>query len=165
MIDLTGAPTQFINLTHVQQLLGSTRTHKTIERLSGHVIVCGFGRTGSMLARELKAGRSTFVVVEPDAGRIAEVRALGYLYLPADVIGLEIEMAVAQQGSAFAGLTAEEIEECAERRYFIVAIEPAGGRRAARPLPGARIEAGDGVTLLRRADRARILANFSVAAG
>ncbi len=46
-----------------------------IEQLRDHVIVCGFGRIGNMLARELKAGGARFV---------EEARALGYLCVHAD---------------------------------------------------------------------------------
>ncbi len=55
MIFLTGALVQFITLSGIQQILGHKHMSHQIERLRDHVIVCGFGRIGNVLARELKA--------------------------------------------------------------------------------------------------------------
>ena len=79
MIYLTGALVQFITLTQIQQLLGLTRMNKQIEELRDHIIICGFGRTGNMLAKELHAGKAKFVVVEPNHDRYVEAKELGYL--------------------------------------------------------------------------------------
>ena len=84
MIFLTGALVQFITITGIQQVLGIKHMSHQIEHLRDHVIVCGFGRIGNMLARELKAGEARFVVVERSAERIEEARALGYLCVHAD---------------------------------------------------------------------------------
>jgi len=84
MIFLTGALVQFITLSGIQQVLGHKYMSRQIGQLRDHVIVCGFGRTGTMLARELKAGGAAFVVVERDADRIEEARALDYLCLHGD---------------------------------------------------------------------------------
>lgn len=84
MIFLTGALIQFISMTQFQQLLGSRRMKNEIDRLTGHVIVCGFGRIGSMLAQELSAGQTPFIVLERSERRFVEARDLGYLCLQAD---------------------------------------------------------------------------------
>ena len=84
VIFLTGALVQFITLNQINQILGLKRMNTQIEKLSGHVIICGFGRIGVQLAQELLAGRAAFVVLERDAARVEEARALGYLCLQAD---------------------------------------------------------------------------------
>lgn len=84
MIFLTGALVQFITITQFQQLFGTRRMKHDIESLTGHVIVCGFGRIGSMLAQELAAGQSPFVVLERSDRRFAEARDAGYLAIQAD---------------------------------------------------------------------------------
>jgi voltage-gated potassium channel len=84
MIFLTGALVQFITLTQFQQLFGSRRMKHEIDHLAGHVIICGFGRIGSMLAQELTAGRAPFIVLERSDRRFTEARELGYLCLQAD---------------------------------------------------------------------------------
>jgi voltage-gated potassium channel len=79
MIFLTGALFQFITLNQLQLVLRIKRVQGQIDRLSGHVVVCGFGRIGAMLARDLHAGGARFVVVEQRDPRLAAARDLGYL--------------------------------------------------------------------------------------
>ena len=57
---------------------------RTIEALSGHVIVAGLGRVGRQAAQELHDAGTPFVAVDPgeNAGRAAEER--GYLLLHGD---------------------------------------------------------------------------------
>ncbi|MBW4022683.1 MAG: potassium channel protein [Proteobacteria bacterium] len=84
MIFLTGALVQFITITQFQQLFGTRRMKNDIDALTDHVIICGFGRIGIMLAQELRAGRAPFVVIERSDRRFADARDLGYLCIQAD---------------------------------------------------------------------------------
>ena len=84
VIYLTGALVQFLTLTKIQELLGLTRMHKQIEQLHDHVIICGFGRTGRMLAKELHSAKAKFVIIEADHESFVEARELGYLCIHAD---------------------------------------------------------------------------------
>jgi len=84
MIYLTGALVQFITLNQLNQVFGIKRMSNQIDRLREHVIVCGFGRIGNMLARELKAGGAAFVILERNPERLEEARELGYLCMHAD---------------------------------------------------------------------------------
>ena len=84
MIFLTGALVQFITLSQVQFVFGMKRMNRQVELLRHHVIVCGFGRTGSMLARELRAAKAGLVILESSSARCAEARELGFLCLQAD---------------------------------------------------------------------------------
>ncbi|PPD45401.1 MAG: potassium channel protein [Methylocystis sp.] len=86
MIYLTGALVQFITFGQLQELLGATRMTRQIEYLEDHVIVCGFGRTGNMLAKELTQGKAKLVVIEPNQSRCLEAKAMGYLTINADAI-------------------------------------------------------------------------------
>jgi voltage-gated potassium channel len=79
MIYLTGAIVQFFTATQLQNLLGLKRMKNDIDRLKDHVIVCGFGRIGRLLARDLTAAGQKFVVVEREESRIIHARGLGYL--------------------------------------------------------------------------------------
>jgi voltage-gated potassium channel len=76
---LTVSLVQVFTLSQIQQLLGSNRVKTDINKLKDHVIVCGFGRIGVMLARDLKAGGAAFVILERDEARLAQARELGYL--------------------------------------------------------------------------------------
>jgi voltage-gated potassium channel Kch len=84
MIFLTGTLIQLITASQLQQLFGIRRMQKDIDRLTGHVIICGYGRIGQMLARELQAGKCDFVVVERGDGRMSAARELGFLSLQGD---------------------------------------------------------------------------------
>ena len=84
MIVLTGALVQAFAHYQVTRLLGLNRMHNEIDKLSGHSIVCGLGRIGSKLAAQLHQAKSPFVVIDRDAGKIAEARGLGYLCIQAD---------------------------------------------------------------------------------
>jgi voltage-gated potassium channel len=81
MIFLTGALVQLITASQFQQMFGLKRMQGQIDNLQHHTIVCGFGRIGQMLARQLHAGQAAFVVLERSEARAAEARALGYVTL------------------------------------------------------------------------------------
>jgi voltage-gated potassium channel len=84
MIFLTGALVQFITLNQLTQVLGFKRMNAQIDRLRDHVIVCGFGRIGLMLAQELKAGGIPIVILEQADAAVAQARDLGYLCIQSD---------------------------------------------------------------------------------
>lgn len=83
-IFLTGALVQFITFNQINELFGNRRMKNQIEDLRNHVIICGYGRIGVMLARELKAGRQSFVVLERNEARHAQAQSQGYLALLGD---------------------------------------------------------------------------------
>jgi voltage-gated potassium channel len=60
------------------------RMHNAIGALSRHVILCGFGRVGVSVARELHAEHVPFVIVDQNPDRVAECSALGYLVVAGD---------------------------------------------------------------------------------
>lgn len=72
----------------VQSELVANAGHRLLARkvsnLENHFIVCGAGRVGSHLVRGLLARSESFVVIERDAQRVAELSALGVLVLDRD---------------------------------------------------------------------------------
>ena len=84
MILVTGALVQVLTVFQIRQILGGDRMKSEIEKLKGHVIICGFGRIGVMLAKDLAAGGAPFLVLERNEKRLAEAEALGYLTLNGD---------------------------------------------------------------------------------
>lgn len=84
MILFTGALVQFLTVMQIRQIFGATRMHSRIEKLSNHVIVCGYGRIGVMLAEELGRAGVPLVVLDRSPLRLAEAEALGYLCEPGD---------------------------------------------------------------------------------
>lgn len=84
MIFFTGALVQFFTLRPLQEIFGDRRVHTEIDKLTDHVIVCGYGRIGVELSKALKDGGAAFVVVEQDEQRVAQARAAGCLCLQGD---------------------------------------------------------------------------------
>lgn len=78
---IVGGFVQMMAEGEINRALGMRRATREIERLSGHVVVCGFGRMGEILAGELKRGKQPFVVIDNDPERITEAISLGYLAL------------------------------------------------------------------------------------
>ncbi len=75
---LAAAFVQFITIAQIQQLLGTKRMKTQIDQMTNHVIICGYGRIGQMLADELRAGQADFVILEMNEQRYAESVARGY---------------------------------------------------------------------------------------
>ena len=59
---------------HLGELLAARRMQKMIDSLSDHHIVCGFGRVGRQVARDLRAARAAYVVVDanPESHHLAD---------------------------------------------------------------------------------------------
>jgi voltage-gated potassium channel len=90
MVFITGSLVQLISASQFQQFFGARRMQKDIEKLAGHVVICGYGRIGQMLAHELKAGRSQFVVVERQEERANAAKAAGYACIQGDATDEEV---------------------------------------------------------------------------
>ena len=93
IIFLTGALVQLFTLGQINKTLGLKRMKSQIDELEGHVVVCGFGRLGTMLARSLRAGSAGFVILEGNEARVAEARLQGYLCIHGDATSEEILLA------------------------------------------------------------------------
>jgi voltage-gated potassium channel len=51
----------------IRRVLGRQRMESRLEKLSGHFVVCGFGRMGRLVAEEFSSAGLPFVVVDRDA--------------------------------------------------------------------------------------------------
>ncbi len=263
MILLTGALVQVFTLGEIRQLLGVDKVTSEIERLKNHVIICGFGRIGVMLAQDLKNGGADLLIIERDEVRIAQARALGHLCLKADAadeagliaagvararilatvlpddsanvfitlsarslnpdihiiargeqpsteskliyagankvvlpthigaeriaemilfpetarfirgsdrmrdfdktlrdLGLQLEMIAVPESSGAIGVPIGELEKRAKGGFFVVQLDRKDGDTLTRPPPETKLEAGDGVLIVARAEVAAITALF-----
>jgi voltage-gated potassium channel len=68
----------------LNKALGARRMTKGIERLSDHTIICGVGRLGTILARELHAAGKPFVAIDSDMSRLQGMEEQGYLVIHGD---------------------------------------------------------------------------------
>ncbi len=55
-----------------------------VERLNSHTIICGFGKIGQVLARQLKESNHDYVVIDKDPIRINMAKKWGYLSILGD---------------------------------------------------------------------------------
>ena len=76
---IIGAFVQMMTQGEINRALGLQRVSREIRRLDDHVILCGFGRMGEILAGQLRQRNRPLVVVENDPERIAEAMERGYL--------------------------------------------------------------------------------------
>jgi voltage-gated potassium channel len=60
------------------------RMTRSLSRVSNHIVVCGFGRIGQTICRELSAAAIEFIVVEREEAVAAEAVARGYLVVHGD---------------------------------------------------------------------------------
>ncbi|KAA1261867.1 Voltage-gated potassium channel Kch [Rubripirellula obstinata] len=74
----------------INKALGARRMTKGIERLSGHTIICGVGRLGTILARELDAADKPFVLIDSDMEKLRDAEARGFLFIHGDASEEEI---------------------------------------------------------------------------
>lgn len=79
-----GGIVQMITEGEIDRALGERRLGREVAKLHGHVIICGFGRMGRILADELHRLKTPFVVIERDQPRIREANDLQYLALIGD---------------------------------------------------------------------------------
>jgi voltage-gated potassium channel Kch len=81
MIVLTGALVQVFTLFQFRRLLGLDKMQTEIEKLTGHAIICGYGRIGVQLAKALTDARHPFLILERSAIKAEEAKSHGYLTL------------------------------------------------------------------------------------
>jgi voltage-gated potassium channel len=95
---------EFFVAGHLGEVLALRRVQKMIDSLSGHHIVCGFGRVGRQVARDLQAARAQCVVVDtnPESGRLAEALGIGFIEGDAADDGVLVRAGIARARSIIA---------------------------------------------------------------
>ncbi len=68
----------------VRQALGRRKLETKISQLSGHVIVCGYGRMGKTVVEDLRHRNVPLVVIDESPERTAGLEELGILYVLGD---------------------------------------------------------------------------------
>jgi voltage-gated potassium channel len=123
--------------------LGLRRLNRRVRRMEDHYVLCGFGRVGREIARELHGRGLEFVLIDRDPARQQRARELGYLCVQGDATeesvlkeaGVDrarvlITAADSDAGNTFVTLTARALNP----RVLIIA-------RAASDAGGLRMEA------------------------
>ncbi len=145
--------TEFFVAGHLGELLANRRRQKMIDSLSDHHIICGFGRVGRQVARDLQAAGAKYVVIDasPDNRELAQ--GVGVRFIEGDAA----EDAVL----ALAGIArARSIVACADSDAENIFIT-----LTARELRGdiaivARAAAEDSEKKLKRAGADRVISPY-----
>jgi len=79
-----GAMTQTAIELELNQFFGKRRVRSMIDKLEGHIILCGFGRVGRGAAEELRKAGASFVVIDNNDERVERAMKAGMLAVLAD---------------------------------------------------------------------------------
>jgi voltage-gated potassium channel len=101
-----GVMTQSVIELELSQFFGKRRVKHMIDKLEGHVIICGFGRVGQGAAQELQASGVPFVVIDSNEDRVEQAMKDGLLAVCADASRDEtlIELGIARARGLIATL-------------------------------------------------------------
>jgi voltage-gated potassium channel len=81
-----GGLLQLMTAGEIQRALGVRRMIREIGKLHGHVIICGYGRVGRILADHLTRQKQEFVIVEREEAKAAEAEEAGHLAITGDAL-------------------------------------------------------------------------------
>lgn len=81
---LVSSAAQLMFEGQIQRIIGRKKVEKKIGALKDHYIICGFGRIGSMICRELAANAVPFVVLENNTEVLERIDDSRYLWMKGD---------------------------------------------------------------------------------
>jgi len=84
---LLGAVTESVVGGQLRELLGRSSMNRKINQLEGHVVLCGYGRFGRIVAEELRRNDMTTVVIESNPRKEVELARDDQLF----IIGSAVE--------------------------------------------------------------------------
>jgi voltage-gated potassium channel len=85
---------EFMLEGHLTGIMERRRMSKELSRLTGHFVVCGYGRVGQEVARSFAAHKAPFVVIDNDHQQIALCTEDGHLCVEGDATDDEVLEAV-----------------------------------------------------------------------
>lgn len=113
---------QMVTQGEIRRALHTRQMTQEIQSLNDHVIVCGYGRMGQMLAQKLRADRQSFIILDRDPDRMSAAEEQGYLTYIGDAtdenqllaVGIDRARALAtvlpnDAANVFISLTAREL--------------------------------------------------------
>lgn len=144
---------EFFVAGHLGDLLTARRTQKMIDSLSDHHIICGFGRVGRQVARDLHVARASYVVIDSNSESRHLVEGPGICFIEGDATD---DAVLVQAGIA----RARSIVACADSDANNVFITlTARGLRADIPIV-ARAALEDTEKKLKRAGADRVISPY-----
>ena len=81
---IVGYFTKHLVESEIFLFFGRKKLEKHIQSLKDHTIICGFGRIGSFICRELHQAGKPFVIVENNPETLSEIETHSYLFVRGD---------------------------------------------------------------------------------
>jgi voltage-gated potassium channel len=76
--------TELLVAGHVAELLSARRMQKMIDATSDHFIICGYGRVGRQVARDLRGAGARYVVIDHDPANRDLAQQIGVRFIEAE---------------------------------------------------------------------------------
>jgi voltage-gated potassium channel len=76
--------TELLVAGHLADLLAARRMQKMIDATSDHFIICGYGRVGRQVARDLKAAGARYVIIDHDPANREFASGVGVRFIEAE---------------------------------------------------------------------------------
>lgn len=142
-----------------EEMLGAEfwrrRVRNQIEKLQGHVILCGCGRVGRLVRREFEATNTPYVIVERDEKAVRELEAGGALVLQGDATS---EATLTEAGIQRARGLVTALPDDAANLYVVITARDMNARM---PIV-ARAETDGAERRLSRAGATRVISPNSI---
>lgn len=84
MLYTVGLVTETMLEGRLKIIMGRGRLEKMMRKMNNHYIICGCGRIGRLICRELAAEKVDFVVIDNDPDTIRKIEEEGYVYHQGD---------------------------------------------------------------------------------
>lgn len=99
----------------MSKTFGRKKVEKQIAKMKDHYIICGYGRIGGLICRELRSQGVDFVVIENDPQAIAQLESEKFLFIPMDATSDE---ALQKAGIAHARGIVPAVQSDADNVYI-----------------------------------------------
>lgn len=76
--------TELLVAGHVAELLAARRMQRVIDATSDHFIICGYGRVGRQVARDLRGAGMRYVIIDNDPANRESSPGIGVRYIDAE---------------------------------------------------------------------------------
>jgi voltage-gated potassium channel len=114
---------QSIVQSELMKTLGARRRHREMTRLQQHFIICGAGRVGSRIIREMQRAECPFVVIEKDREKVVQLIESGVHVLVNDAT---LEETLKEAGVERARGLAACLPEDADNVYIVLTARSLG---------------------------------------
>lgn len=150
MLYVVGVLARVVVEGEIREVLGKRKLQKRLQRLKDHYIICGYGRIGEIIVRQLSQAGVPLVVVENHPEALSRLEAAGFNYVAGDATreevlleaGIErakglVAVVRSDAGNVYIVLTARSLNP---RLYIVARGEEPGSRQKLLRAGADRVE-------------------------